>query len=190
MISLIHHHFITISISADYSRLTHQEAQHHHPDHQLPPTVLAGSSLSPQYPQPPLQPATAMANLMTHIAGLKDEAYNTLSHLQSLYPRSPRERPQTDPIRIAKATVQHITELLGEADHLINSPSDTPEGQLLQWTSVQDLHQQAQAANDSLNAMLTQSAPMDMEQDPPAQPSPNGVKHPPPPPCEGDQENV
>ena len=109
-----------------------------------------------------------MAYPWTQIAGLRDEAYNTLSHLQSLYPRSPRERPQPDPIRIAKATAQQITELLGEADHLTNSPSGTPEGQLIQWTSMMDIHRQAHAVKDSLIALLPQPAPVDMEPDPPA----------------------
>ena len=118
-----------------------------------------------------------MADLWTRIAGLRDEAYNTLSHLQSLYPRSPRERPQPDPIRIARATAQQVTELLGEADRLTNTPPGPPERQLIQWASMMDIYRQAQAAKDSLTALLPQPATMDMEQDPPAQPSPTGVKH-------------
>ena len=42
---------------------------------------------------------------------------------------------------------------------------------------MMDIHRQAQAAKDSLIALLPQPAPVDMEQDPPAQPSPTGVKH-------------
>ena len=42
---------------------------------------------------------------------------------------------------------------------------------------MMDILRQAQAATDSLIALLPQSAPVDMEQDLPAQPSPTGVKH-------------